>query len=313
MQSNNKFTYRFCLLVHNRFELAKVALNSLLNQTIVDFDVYVSDNSDDPSFSDYIKEICFDHSNLHYIYRNATLNGIEHINKVINESLNYDFFMIFHDDDILHDNYFETIIKLDEINDINLSAIAINAVVLNKYVVSNKKITNYNSNRKVVSKLNLIDTYFCFDSNGAPPFPGYLYRSSLIKDVRLHIENGGKHSDLPFLTDLLSNGYFLWLDKPLMSYRIHESNDSKLYSEVDREKLYNYLIKNHILSSDAKTDFHFAIIIEKYKNKIIRKNLFYFFLLKYMIKAIFEMRFIHILTVQLHKLINSQTIRRVRN
>lgn len=301
---SNKITFRLCLLVHNRFEFAKIALNSLLNQSIVDFDIYVSDNSDDLSFSTYIDGICPKYSNLEYIYRNSSLNGIEHINAVIDDSLGYDFIMIFHDDDILHHDYFENILKLDEISDTKLAAIAINGFIIKNNLVSNKKVTNYSCDMKVFSKSKLIDSYFCYDSNGAPPFPGYLYRTSLIQRVRLRRENGGKHSDLTFLSDILSNGYFLWLSKPLMSYRIHDSNDSKIYSEIDRDKLYKYLKKNYLLTPNAETDFKLMILIEKFKNKLIDRKLVYLLIFKYLIKSIFEMRFINILSVQFKKKVN---------
>ena len=298
---NKKITFRLCLLVHNRFEFAKISLNSLLNQSIVDYDVYVSDNSDDLSFSNYVNENCKEYSNLKYIFRKNCLNGIEHINKVIDESIGYDFIMIFHDDDILHYDYFESIIKLKEINDNELAAIAINGLIIKNNLVSNKKITNYSVNTKLYSKPKLIDSYFSFESKGAAPFPGYLYRTSLLKGLRLRPENGGKHSDLSFLCDLLSNGYFLWLNKPLMSYRIHDNNDSKFYSEKDRKMLYDYLCDNHLFTSKAKADFELMIQIEKYNNNVIDKKKFYLLILIYLIKSIVELRFINLAIAKLNK------------
>lgn len=309
MQTNKqKYTIRICLLVHNRFELAKIALNSLLNQSSTDYVVYVSDNSDELLFSDYVNEVLFEHTNLEYKYRNIKFNGIEHINTVIDESMAYDFIMIFHDDDILHHDYLEKIIKLPEIDDINLAAIAINGLLIKNNLLTNKKVTNYNCNKKIFLKNDLVDSYICYDSNGAPPFPGYLYRTSMIKNVRLRVENGGKHSDLSFLTDILSNGYFLWLNNPLMSYRIHENNDSKIYSKKDRESLYNYLNNNHLLTSKAKTDFKLMINIEEYNNKLIKKSLFYYLLLKYLIIAIFNMRIVSILNAKIRNLKNIKDI-----
>ena len=302
--NKTKYTFRLCLLVHNRFELAKLALSSLLNQSYTDSEVYVSDNSDDLLFSNYVKENYIECTNLKYIFRNHQLSGIEHINSVFNESMIYDFIMIFHDDDILHHDFLENIIKLDEIDDINLAAIAVNSFVINDNLVTNKKITYYNHNRKVYSKRELVDSYFCYDSKGAPPFPGYLYRTSMIKNVRVHIEKGGKHSDLIFLTEILENGYFLWLKKPLMSYRIHNNNDSKTYSEKDRKSLYAFLNNNHLLTKKAKTDFNLMILKEKYNNKRISKYYYIFSLSKYLLRSIFEMRFFHLISIKITKLRN---------
>jgi hypothetical protein len=298
------YSFRICLQVHNRYELAKSALSSILNQSYTEYDVYVSDNSDNLSFSNYINENFNSSKNLNYIFRNNKLSAVEHFNKIIDESMNYDFIMIFHDDDILHPDFLSNIIRLNEINDINLAAIAINSLVINDNLSTNKKITYYNQNRKVYSKINLVDSYFCYDSKGAPPFPGYLYRTSKLNNIRVHKEKGGKYSDLAFLTDILENGYFLWLSKPLMSYRLHMSNDSKAYSENDRQSLYTYLLNNHLLSKNAKKDFNLLTLKEKYNNKLISKFYYYFSLLKYLLRSIFEKRFFQIANVKIEKLIN---------
>jgi hypothetical protein len=264
----------------------------------------VSDNSDDLLFSNYVNDNLNKYPNLKYIYRNKNFPGIQHFNIVIDESMNYDFIMIFHDDDILHPDFLENIIRLNEINDNNLAAIAINSLVINDNLSTNKKITYYNQNRKVYSKIDLVNSYFCYDSKGAPPFPGYIYRTSKLNNIRVHKEKGGKYSDLAFLTDILENGYFLWLTKPLMSYRIHMSNDSKAYSENDRQSLYTYLNNNHLLSNNAKTDFGLLILKEKYNNMLISKYYFYFSLYKYLLRSIFEKRFLQIANVKIEKLKN---------
>jgi len=299
--NRTKYTFRLSLIVHNRFELAKLALSSLLNQSYTDYEVYVSDNSDDLLFSNYVNEFLNERINLKYIFRNDKLNGIEHINSVIDESMLFDFVMIFHDDDILHPDFLENIVKLNEIDDINLAAIAVNSLVIKNNFDTNKRITCYKNNRKVFSKKDLVDSYLCYDSKGVPPFPSYLYRTSMLKNTRLHTKKGGKHSDLTFLIDILENGYFLWLEKPLMSYRIHMNNDSKTFSEKDRESLFAFLNNSCLLTRNAKTDFNLMILKEKYNNKLISKYYYIFSLSKYIVRSIFELRFLHILNVKVAK------------
>jgi hypothetical protein len=302
--NKKKHTIRLCLLVHNRFEFAKLALNSILNQSFKDYEVYVSDSSDDLLFSNYVNDKFSDCKKLKYILRNSNLRANKHFNNVIDESLSYDFIMIFHDDDILHFDFLENIMNLNEIDDNNLAAIAVNGFIINNNLVTKKKITYYNHNRKVYSKTDLVDSYFCYDSKGAPPFPGYLYRTSKIKNVRSNIENGGKHSDLTFLIDILDNGYFLWVKKPLMSYRIHEHNDSKTYSEKDRKSLYDFLNNKNLLSTKVKTDFNLMILNEKFNNKLVNYYYYYLSLLKYFLIWIRDKRFIHIINVKIIKLRN---------
>jgi glycosyltransferase involved in cell wall biosynthesis len=303
MKKSN-YSFRLCLIVHNRFEYAKIALNSLLNQSYSNYEIYVSDNSDKETFGNYIEKNINSNINLKYTFRKIQLNAIEHINTVMNESQYYDFILIFHDDDILHQSYLENIVKLKEINDNNLSAIAINGLVIKNNTITNRKITHYKNNRKVFSKKDLVDSYFCYDSKGAPPFPGYLYRTSAIKNIKLQIQHGGKHSDLIFISDILDNGYILWLKEPLMYYRIHETNDSKIYSDEDRNKLFSYLSNKQLFSKSALSDYKLMILKEKYNNNLISKFKYNVNLIIYTLNIILNLRLYRILTSKINKVFN---------
>ena len=264
-----KYKFRLCLLVHNRPFFAKQALESLLNQNYNDYEVYVSDNSDDDSFIVSLNNLYSNFSNLKFIYRDIQLKAIEHINKVLDESMTFDFVMLFHDDDLLHHDYLKTISEITQLEDNNLAGIAINGRVITKNGFSKKNITQYNKNIEITSKESIVEKYFSFDSKGAAPFPGYLYNIRNIKNKRLNFNHGGKHSDVTFLIELLDTGYFLWIDKVLMDYRILEKNDSKYMSEIDRSNLKKYLVNNKLLTKRVALDYELMLEKERYFNKRI--------------------------------------------
>lgn len=299
-----KFTFRLCLLVHNRPVLAKLALESLLNQDFSDYEVFVSDNSNNNSFSDTIIENYATSHNLKYKYRDNQLKSIDHINQVLDESMNFDFVLLFHDDDILSKDFLSTIANLENLNDNQLAAVAINGNLIKNQIFTNKKITFYNKNIKVNTISTLLNSYFCFDEKGAPPFPGYLYSMKNIKNKRLNFNNGGKHSDLTFLIELLKSGYFLWLDETLMNYRLHENNDSKTLSENDRNSLYEYLCKENLINRKIKQDYLLMIAKERWVNKKINHLAYSIILFKYIFNVIISLRFIKILKIRIAKYLN---------
>jgi len=287
---------RLCLLTHNRPNYAKIALDSLVSNNLnCNCEIYVSDNSIEPSFSESLQNKYNNQAIIKFKYRNQVLNALDHMNLVINESLNFDFILLFHDDDILYSNYLEKILNLGVLNDKSFSAFAINANLIYNNKESKNKITHYKNNVIIKTSQDLIDAYFCLDSNGAPPFPGYLYRVSAIKNLELKNIDGGKHSDFSFLVDLLKYGNFFWYNEVLMSYRIHEKSGSNSFSIVDRNLQYNFLLNLKLNNKNAINDFNLIFLTEKLKNQHVNMLFYVFHLLKYLIINILNLRIFRII------------------
>lgn len=298
---STSYKFKLCLLVHNRTLLAKISLDSILNQEYKNYEILVSDNSDNDDFYNFVFENYKNHPKLQIIFRDKQLSSIDHINTVLDESDDCDFVLLFHDDDILNRNYLKNIAKLDVLSDNNIAAIAINGMILNKEKYTKKLITNYSKNIKITSKEFLVNSYFRYDYMGAPPFSGYLYNTKLLKNSRLNIFTGGKHSDLVFLVELLNNGYFYWVADPLMYYRIHDENDSRILSENNRLTLYRYLEDNSLLNRNIKQDFKLMIIIEKYKNKDLNLIQFILRLIFYLFISIINFRIFNLFYYKIFK------------
>ena len=93
------------ILSRNRSEFLKVTLDSLMkqNDSLIKFDIIVSDSSDNDDVSKMINED-YENKNIKYIRRSGITSHMGHTQLVVSE-LNSEYSVIFHDDDILHPDY----------------------------------------------------------------------------------------------------------------------------------------------------------------------------------------------------------------
>ena len=292
---SNNYKIRLCLQTYNRPQYAKIALDSLINQLNNKYEIYISDNSTNSDFHNIFIKKYSNLPNIKYVFRQSNLTAIQHFNKLIEESSNFDFVMFFHDDDILFPNYIDYILNTKFLSDPNVAAIGVNAFKMLGNARTKKPIIYTKSNITINSKLKLVNQYFNLEYNGAAPFPGYLYRVKSILSVNLQKEDGGKYSDLSFLIKLLEFGNIEWLSEPLMFYRLHNNNDSKFIVNEDREALWKYLIKYKLLAKNTASDYEMTIKFEKFKFNQIKTYIFYSYVIKFLI--------FNIINLILHKII----------
>jgi GT2 family glycosyltransferase len=102
--------------------------------------------------------------------------------------------------------------------------------------------------------------YFSRAQSGFAPFPGYVYRHSAVGELRLD-EEGGKYTDVAWLLMLAAAGPVVWLNEPLMTYRIHGSNDSNTPSMRDRLRFLRFLkVHQPLLGGSMITDYRYGFI-----------------------------------------------------
>jgi len=289
------YKIRLCLLTYNRPFLAKIALNSLIYQTYK-CEILISDNSTNNEFEEVYKKEFLQIQNLSYVRRKPSLEGIEHFNSLIKDSVNFDFVMFFHDDDILETNYLREIINTNKLSDENIAAIGTNATILKGNKVTKRKIFLSNKNKLITTKKELVNQYFNYEYNGAVPFPSYLYRVTSINKHLLMKKQGGKYSDIVFLLKLLDDGFIYWLHQPLMKYRIHSSNDSKSASVEDRNSLRTYISSENLFDKNLLLDYDFIVNKDLYNcNKIDKlehfKNVTKFIITNFKNLRIFKIQF----------------------
>jgi glycosyltransferase involved in cell wall biosynthesis len=228
------------LLTHNRPHYLQIALQSVLDQVPTNYNlsITVSDNSDNSHTKDLI-EIQFPF--VDYIKRDTNLSSANHFKAVMNEA-GGDFLVMFHDDDIMLDNYIDIMLKAFERNP-RASAVGCNAILIDEQGQDLGLYSNRNTTEQVYDHPASFLMSYLPGSLGVAPFPSYMYRRTLVDPSILNTDHGGKHSDASMIAKLIEKGPIVNLPTPLIKYRIHSSNDSSIFSPKDRLALSRYMTK----------------------------------------------------------------------
>ena len=223
---------------YNRAKYLKEAINSVLDQTAASIiELIISDNSTN---NDVQEMMAKDYSSIKYVRRTPSLPSADHFKAIISD-VTSDFYMIFHDDDVMHPQLLECLYNELTINS-NLVAASANGWYYypQKNIIQIIYFSLYNK-QKFDNPFAFINKYLI--GLGVAPFSGYMYKSSVYRKSFICSEDGGKYGDVSFLLKGLDYGSILWLNKPLMYYRIHDNNDSGQISFDDREKIIKYFIE----------------------------------------------------------------------
>lgn len=234
------------ILSHNRPQYILETIDSVLKQTLTDFKLTISDNSTNDDVQDLIKN---HHPGLNYIRQEPGLSALAHF-KLLLESVDSEYFVLFHDDDIMHPDYLENMISIIE-NDPGLSAVACNAKIVAEGKNNGKTFFNSTSDIVILNTPEDLFSCYCGLTANIAPFPGYVYRKSKVGNIFLDPKDGGKYSDVSFLMKIMKNGAIAWAKKPLISYRIHSGNDSATISITQKLRLIRFVLKQTSLKKQS--------------------------------------------------------------
>ena len=181
---------------------------------------------------------------------------------------------MFHDDDLMKDNYVEKMLKLIESDD-SLVAVGCNANIIMGNIKTKKTFIKGFYGLVNIDRYEIfLKHYLKISSYGPAPFPSYLYRMSMIGNKYLQENQGGKYSDSSFLVNLLMNGNIVWSLEPYMWYRIHGENGNKQSSLKDRLSWFRWLKSlDEIKNSRFLKDFKFLFYFEWYRENKIKKGI----------------------------------------
>lgn len=252
------------LATHNRSHIIEKTIESILTQSFESFTLIISDNSTDDKTEKIINDKY--RSQVTYIRRIPTISPIDHLNLILSE-VSSDYFMIFHDDDIMHAVMLEKLYKKIAENEGTV------AVGPNARVVENGKLKRKNFYIKLTADVTINSREQMIIAYMTPafvPFPGYLYRNEVARQLRFNPEHGGKYCDSAFVIDLLTLGSVIFLANPLMDYYKHSMQDSNSYDIRAIYKLINYITR----SSNLKRN-HPVIVRYRIQNLYMetRRNL----------------------------------------
>ena len=247
-------TMQLFLLCRNRPDFARQAIQSAVRQTVNRFAIVISDNSTDNSMESLVR---LEFPDLEYRRRTNDLSVFGHLNQCLNEAT-ADYVCLFHDDDLLSPRYTEGI--LDAIGRFpDAAAIGTNAWIAEDGRPPHLSFKTTEETHFVRDAKQLAAHYFSRHQPGIAPFPGYVYSTTRVGELRFD-PAGGKYGDVSWLLRVADRGGIVWIVEPLMTTRMHASNDSRQESIGDRLKLFAFLKKHtSTLGQGLIEDFRFFL------------------------------------------------------
>jgi glycosyltransferase involved in cell wall biosynthesis len=226
------------ILCYNRPEFARQSIASALAQNQKDFELIVSDNST----SDAVRAmVATEFPQVNYRFRDPHLKALDHFNLCLAEAT-AEHVCLFHDDDLLLPDFVDSV--QDAINHHpQAAAIGVNGWIAESGHTPKLSFRSGGAFHRVDDAAALAAHYFSRHQLGIAPFPGYVYAKARIAGLRFDQANG-KYSDVSWLLRVADRGGLVWVVEPLMTYRLHASNDSRSESIGDRLKLLAYFKRN---------------------------------------------------------------------
>lgn len=208
------------LITYNRPLYLRQAIESVLNQSYINFNLIILDNGSDSETKEILKTL--NDSRIRIVTNK--LNSREFINNAFNFT-NCEYLMLTHDDDFMNKNFLKYQLNQLELNkQIDLLACRVN--LINEKSTFLGKIRPRIFKTKIWRKGEYINQYFF--SGNIIPCPTIIFRSDFIKRNRLKYNWAvGPAVDLFLLFEANINGVLALSKKPLYNYRIHSNQDSE--------------------------------------------------------------------------------------
>lgn len=252
-----KSSLQIYILSRNRCDYLREAIGSVLSQSYKEYKLIVSDNSDDNRVQ---MMMINEFPNIDYIRRLPVIDATRHFEAIVEESEG-EFVLLLHDDDRVCDGLLKEQLnilnKRQEIVCLSCNGYIIdaNGVRKSRYVTPlGKKLEIYSRSSQVAMR---------YAKNSCIPLSPTIYRSSVIKKVRLR-EELGKVLDAALFCDLADIGHVAVNPEPLYECRVHSNQDSsylpvdlldkldvffetrKCFSEIERSNLRASLKRHYV-------------------------------------------------------------------
>jgi len=203
----------------------------------MDFTLTISDNSSTDEVETLVK---MEFPQVKFV-RHRPMTP-DHINFCV-QAANTDYICVFHDDDVMSHDY---VANMKQLVTRYPDAVAF---------ASNAKIEYFGKTNRLPSFLEygvevlikkpneLAARYFSRHQLGIAPFPSYIYKRSIALETPIEYLKG-KYADVIWLLRLAFIGDIVWINKSLMTYRIHAESDGQKESRRDRLRLLCFLKSN---------------------------------------------------------------------
>jgi GT2 family glycosyltransferase len=244
------------ILCHNRPDMARETLRSALGQGDMDFTLIISDNSTDDRMESMVRD---EFPGVRYVRRTPTLPAFAHFNQCIEETTDAHF-CLFHDDDLMAPDFVHEVKQAIQAFP-DAVAYGFNASVESYGQLERRpSFLSRRHGEVIASPRTLALRYFGRAQSGIAPFPGYVYSRAAVGEERF-IADAGKYSDVTWLMRLASRGPIVWINRSVMTYRVHGSNDGLTESRRDRLRLLAALKRaSRTLGEDVIEEFRCSFV-----------------------------------------------------
>lgn len=225
------------ILTYNRADYLRQCIQSVLNQTYENFELYVLDNHSSDNTSLVVSGI--DDSRLHYICHEENIGGFGNL-IYATQHCEADFFVMFHDDDIMLPDFLKREIEVMEKNT-DVVLVSSNAESINSAGEKTGDCLKVIDSPRVYKEEELFKSYL-YDGN-VLIFPSIMYRKSFLAEHNiLPDEKVGPAGDVVFYCDVGRYGGVTYeLPDILMQYRLHSGQDTNLSRDMMHVQLFDYM------------------------------------------------------------------------
>lgn len=211
---------------YNRCELMKTTLQSVLNQSAKNIKVTVFDNASTDDTEAYVRSQMQEHENIFYFKTNENVlsTWVDHVLPLVSA----EYVIFFHDDDIMHPQYAECIVKaLEEHPEAELVTSWLwpfhkaEEVVFEDYTTC-----SYRLYRKKLDFVSYVYASWILSWDKNVFFPGVVYKRDNLIGLQSRFDVMGKIADKPFVLDSIKEGNAIQLEGYFLKYRMHGGQDS---------------------------------------------------------------------------------------
>jgi len=210
---------------YNRASYLAECVGSMLNQTFQDFDIFVFDDASQEPVEQELKKL--NDGRIHFIGSEKNVGAEENVNRILRYPFNSEYLTIFDDDDAMHPKMLELQVSfLDGNKDVVFAASGFNRVYDNNihkfgsFDEANIKHVMYKNNGRDFMKA--VMSWLTF------PISSAMYRLQALHGSKMEPEKFSDFLDVVFLVKVSKKGHGAFIDAPLVNYRVHAGQYSKV-------------------------------------------------------------------------------------
>lgn len=256
------------ILTGGRFEYFKESLESVLNQTVKNFKITIINNiAVDDGTEQYVKSLQEKNNNIHYFKQPNRVKADENL-ETAKKFITKEYVIFFHDDDILHPQYVEYVLKLlNKYDNVDLICSLLHSFKdKTELNIKDFKQIRYRIFGTKSDFAKHIYSSYCTDGTSLV-FPNIVYKAQIINRLIPKIDLYGRASDKPLVIDFINNGKIIQIvEKDFLYYRNHAGQDTNQKIKnpsIEQIVAYNLYFKN-LLNTDFISRFIFDLFSIKW-------------------------------------------------